>query len=253
VQSVSPVGASIYCARIRTAPHVFWPEAIAARWSCGPHVAPASNRRRRCRAGVGITHLYSGTSEMCRLCCNHVTTQSADRIRMAHANSPHTMSMRQPCRGANSLRPHPDGPHAHCTSHYYYLARRAYTIANPTVPMGARKQAHIRLCGVLVKHDSHFRRKCSCRSIPPRHSTHELSPKVVIITSHTPQSLLDVGTVGLPIAYALRATMPLLLFTCIAILRAGRHEFVGNRAENEARAVCPDSSPTLVSAEGRHL
>jgi hypothetical protein len=26
-------------------PHVFWPEAIAARWSCGPHVTPASNRR----------------------------------------------------------------------------------------------------------------------------------------------------------------------------------------------------------------
>jgi hypothetical protein len=76
--------------------------------------------------------------------------------------------------------------------------------------MGARKQAHIRLCGVLVKRDSHFRRKCSCRSIPPQHSTQELSPKVVIITAHTPQSLLDVGTVGLPIAYALRATTPLL-------------------------------------------
>jgi hypothetical protein len=91
----------------------------------------------------------------------------------------------------------------------------------PTVPMGARKQAHIRLCGVLVKRDSLFRRKCSCRSIPPRHSTQELSPKVVIITSHTPQSLLDVGTVGLPIAYALRATMPLTSYFLIAILRAG--------------------------------
>jgi hypothetical protein len=36
----------------RASPHKFWPEAIAARWSCGPHVTPASNRRRRCRAGI---------------------------------------------------------------------------------------------------------------------------------------------------------------------------------------------------------
>jgi hypothetical protein len=33
--------------------------------------------------------------------------------------------------------------------------------------MGARKQAHIRLCGVLVKRDSLFRRKCSCIHRPP--------------------------------------------------------------------------------------
>jgi hypothetical protein len=35
------VGAQIHCARIRMAhTRVFWPEAIAARWSCGPHVTP---------------------------------------------------------------------------------------------------------------------------------------------------------------------------------------------------------------------
>jgi hypothetical protein len=131
--------------------------------------------------------------------------------------------------------------HSHRSSQDYYFARRAYTLDNPTAPMGARKQAHIRLCGVLVKRDSLFRRKCSCRSIPHRHSTQELSPKVVIITSHTPQSLLNVGTVGLPIAYALRATTPLLFTLCHS--PCGRHEFVGNRAESEARAVCPDSTP----------
>jgi hypothetical protein len=44
-------------------PHAcLWPEAIAARWSCGPHVTPASNRRRRCRAGVSrpITYGHFG-------------------------------------------------------------------------------------------------------------------------------------------------------------------------------------------------
>jgi hypothetical protein len=51
--------------------HTLWPEAIAARWSCGPHVTPVSNRRRRCRAGVDDAHPQHGTSEMCRLCCNH--------------------------------------------------------------------------------------------------------------------------------------------------------------------------------------
>jgi hypothetical protein len=57
---------------LRTAAtHAFWPEAIAARWSCGPHVTPASNRRRRCRAGVDDAHPQHGTSEMCRLCCDH--------------------------------------------------------------------------------------------------------------------------------------------------------------------------------------
>jgi hypothetical protein len=29
----------------------------------------------------------------------------------ASATSPHRTAERQPCRGANSLRPHPDGPH----------------------------------------------------------------------------------------------------------------------------------------------
>jgi hypothetical protein len=60
--------------RIVTVARVFWPEAIAARWSCGPHVAPASNRRRRCRAGVDDAHPRAGTSEMCRLRCDHATT-----------------------------------------------------------------------------------------------------------------------------------------------------------------------------------
>jgi hypothetical protein len=65
-------------------PHTLWPEAIAARWSCGPHVTPASNRRRRCRAGVDDATHSQGTSEMCRLCYDHVTTPSAARTRMAH-------------------------------------------------------------------------------------------------------------------------------------------------------------------------
>jgi hypothetical protein len=47
-------------------------------------------------------------------------------------------------------------------------------------------------------------------------------------------------------------TSYLLPLPPIAIHHAERHEFVGNRAESEARAVCPDSTPTLMSAEGRH-
>jgi hypothetical protein len=96
-QSVSLVGAQIHCARTRTAhtrfcsatitsyarmffghrpsptrqpTHVFWPEAIAARWSCGPHVTPASNRRRRCRAGVS----RPPTPRALRRCAAYVAT-----------------------------------------------------------------------------------------------------------------------------------------------------------------------------------
>jgi hypothetical protein len=83
-QSVSHVGASIYCARTRMAhtylpiasqsvdPHTcFWPEAIA-------------------------------------------TSQPTRRI--AERQPPRHTAERQPCRGANSLRPHPHGPHifAYC-------------------------------------------------------------------------------------------------------------------------------------------
>jgi hypothetical protein len=70
---IAPIAASAYTHRLlyhayflagghRTPrqPHVLWPEAIAARWSCGPHVTPASNRRRRCRAGVDDAHPQHG-------------------------------------------------------------------------------------------------------------------------------------------------------------------------------------------------
>jgi hypothetical protein len=52
-------------------------------------------------------------------------------------------------------------------------------------PQCRRKEA---LWGMRVKRDSLFRRKCSCKSIPHRHSAQELSPKVIIITDPTPQS-----------------------------------------------------------------
>jgi hypothetical protein len=92
--------------------------------------------------GITPTHT-TGTSEMCRLCCDHALLS------------------------------------IHGLPTVTKIARRAYTLDNPTVPMGARKQAHIRLCGVLVKRDSHFRRKCSCRSIPLRHSTHVFWPEAI--------------------------------------------------------------------------
>jgi hypothetical protein len=51
-------------------PHTLWPEAIAARWSCGPHVTPVSNRRRRCRAGVS----RPTTTRALRRCAAYVAT-----------------------------------------------------------------------------------------------------------------------------------------------------------------------------------
>jgi hypothetical protein len=51
-----------------------------------PSRNPSSNRRRRCRAGVGMPTHSTGTSEMCRLCRNHATTFMY-------------WAERQPCRG----------------------------------------------------------------------------------------------------------------------------------------------------------
>jgi hypothetical protein len=93
-QSVSHVGASIYCARTRMAhtylpiasqsvdPHTcFWPEAIA-------------------------------------------TSQPTRRI-----------AERQPCRGANSLRPHPHGPTHICLLHYRASARTRVFGRRPSPPV----------------------------------------------------------------------------------------------------------------------
>ncbi len=85
----------------------------------------------------------------------------------------------------------PHGSHAHPSHHNrYYFARRSYTLDSPTVPMGARKQAHIRLCGVLVKRDSHFRRKCSCIHRPP------ITPIAPIAASDTSSQRRASASVG---------------------------------------------------------
>jgi hypothetical protein len=151
---------------------------------------------------------------------------------------PHAqLSMRQPCRGANSLRPHPDGPHTlllgyhHSTRSPVYLAGRSShspVSAACILAGGHRSSVELR---PSRNPSSNRRRRCRAGVDDATHTTG---------TSEMCRLCCDHG----------------LLFTSyflIAILHADRHEFVGNRAESEARAVCPDSSLTLKSAEGRHL
>jgi hypothetical protein len=80
----------------------------------------------------------------------------------------------------------------------------------------------------------------------------------VAITPYFLLLLVGSAGLGLPTVTKNRSesvhTLPLLFTSYLPLpFTMPRGEFVGNRAESEARAVCPDSSPTLVSAEGRHL
>jgi hypothetical protein len=81
-------------------------------------------------------HPRMGTSETCRLCCDHFLLLSLPMCRLCRD---HAFTL---LTGSAGL----DLPTV------TKIARRAYTIECPTVPMCARKQAHIRLCGVTRTH-----------------------------------------------------------------------------------------------------
>jgi hypothetical protein len=55
----------------RSRPHTFLAGGHRSSVELRPSRNPSSNRRRRCRAGVAA-HPRTGTSEMCRLCCDHL-------------------------------------------------------------------------------------------------------------------------------------------------------------------------------------
>jgi hypothetical protein len=96
--------------------HLFWPEAIAARWSCGPHVTPASNRRRRCRAGVS----HAPTARALRRCAAYVApTSSLLPILLCLPQPDHFLLAGSAGLGLPTVTK---------------FARRAYTIDSPTVP-----------------------------------------------------------------------------------------------------------------------
>jgi hypothetical protein len=145
----------------RKPPHLFWPEAIAARWSCGPHVTPASNRRRRCRAGVS----HAPTARALRRCAAYVApTSSLLPILLCLPQPDHFLLAGSAGLGLPTVTK---------------FARRAYTIDSPTVPTQGGS------VGRPAPTHANFRRKFSCTYSPP---ITPITPMAASATSH-PQSV----------------------------------------------------------------